>query len=367
MKTFLVLAAGVSLTSAMTTEDKRMKLIHRALALATVAASPAVDVRRFDPSRQEFCKEDGLRCRRSATPRSPECWTSTACSVPAGRFALAPERWGLRDGTAAPEAVRRHWPMNTSGGCERVVAGETPRILARRASSSVRFVFVVGLERSGHHYVGAVLRRLNETGARVAPAPKDVLEHLSGGSGRRGLFAAYGRRTPGAAGDAARAFAAGVVRAAAAAAPGTTFALNAMADHHGIGELSYPNYRGHCKPMSVPDVRLLGEIFEAAGLEFRVLVLRRPAIDELHSATVRHAPDRPAEAYGQLFSYVLDDHILRSQLRRLSPSFSRCVDASQLPRAALDRATRAVLQWSFNSRVFGDRMCQNEAPPFSRS
>ena len=51
--------------------------------------------------------------------------------------------------------------------------------------------------------------------------------------------------------------------------------LNASEDDH-TGQLSYPNFEGPLRNLHNPDVHALAAIAEAAGVDFRMLVLQRP-------------------------------------------------------------------------------------------
>jgi hypothetical protein len=58
--------------------------------------------------------------------------------------------------------------------------------------------------------------------------------------------------------------------------------LNSRADPH-MGMLSYPNYDGPGREVQNPNMHLLAAVAEAAGLDFRVLVLQRPAEESWRS------------------------------------------------------------------------------------
>mmetsp|Transcript_11714 Transcript_11714/g.13552 ORF Transcript_11714/g.13552 Transcript_11714/m.13552 type:complete len:216 (-) Transcript_11714:1598-2245(-) len=95
-----------------------------------------------------------------------------------------------------------------------------------------------------------------------------------------------------------------------------------------IGEMSYPNYLSDCRNQSIPDVRLFAELFETLGYDFRVVVLLRDVAELLHSnfrrgfSGFRELP---------MYTSILEDDMIESQLMRLDPRFYRCLDYDELP------------------------------------
>lgn len=96
------------------------------------------------------------------------------------------------------------------------------------------------------------------------------------------------------------------------------------------GEMSYPNYGGPCKRFQFPDVRVLAELLESLGVDFRILVVVRNAVDVLLSTTVhRHFGYWKYNA--EMYADIVNERILNDQLYRLDKRFFRCIDYDKLP------------------------------------
>merc|ERR1712196_762393 len=94
--------------------------------------------------------------------------------------------------------------------------------------------------------------------------------------------------------------------------------------------MSYPNYGGPFKMFQNPDVRILAELCELEGLDFRVLVSSRSAEDLLYS-TAEHRGFMGGQ--WTLEGVVLEHsaRVLAAQLRALDRGFVLCGDYSRLP------------------------------------
>jgi len=206
-------------------------------------------------------------------------------------------------------------------------------------SSKVRFVFFAGLEGSGHHGVNSAYK---ECGVMCASAKAVAQELLAGGDQPHGAFV-YGRQTDeqirshrAAAIDAFRR-----VEAEHGSGPARLVFLNAAPPllGDGTGEMSYPNYSGSDKALHNPDVTVLARLAEDAGVDLRVVVLRRGAEDILRSTTMhRHFCSEAHEAAVLAESAAY----LAAQLRMLDPAFVECVTIDALFRDGV-RALDALL------------------------
>jgi len=207
-------------------------------------------------------------------------------------------------------------------------------------SSKVRFVFFAGLEGSGHHGVNSAYK---ECGVMCASAKAVAQELLAGGDQPHGAFV-YGRQTDeqirshrAAAIDAFRR-----VEAEHGSGPARLVFVNCGAGlpaQNKSGEMSYPNYAGPNKVLHNPDVTVLARLAEDAGVDLRVVVLRRGAEDILRSTTMhRHFGSEAHEAAVLAESAAY----LAAQLRMLDPAFVECVTIDALFRDGV-RALDALL------------------------
>lgn len=90
-----------------------------------------------------------------------------------------------------------------------------------------------------------------------------------------------------------------------------------------VGEMSYPNFiHGPERSLRRPDVTLLANIAEEAGADLRILVLRRDAPGIYHS-TVTHRHFMPG--LPQVMMLIDNAHSLFGQLMSIDPSFVRCI------------------------------------------
>lgn len=144
-------------------------------------------------------------------------------------------------------------------------------------SSRMRFVFTVGLEGTGHHYIGQVedhLFQTNEDLVRISRRDnvnRDLytMEHTMGGSAQH-----YGTNL-----NAARENMRKLARRGAdLQGPGTVVFMP--------GKNSYPNGPGPRKALKYMDLRMLAEVAEEEGVDLRVLYLRRPVEGTLLANTI---------------------------------------------------------------------------------
>lgn len=145
-------------------------------------------------------------------------------------------------------------------------------------SSTVRMVFVVGLEGTGHHFMNAVLKKMCTLENFSCPN----MAHLA-----KALYFEMG--TPKTPSD----YRAGLegLRSAAKA-----LALHSSGLEEGRisllipggdwgGEMSFPTLGGNDKPLQYVDFRILAEEAERAGIDFRMIYLVRSARNLLLSDT----------------------------------------------------------------------------------
>ena len=265
----------------------------------------------------------------SARLRRPRGGPPTAAPSPPA-FALDASRWRLTAGGGASRAVAARW---NATACRRVEPGPAarayPAVLPKVATSGPRFVFFAGLEGTGHHFYGALALAANATAL-----PRGVAARFGRAPHDRGLFGAGPAVTLAAAASDAAAAAAEIRALRGELGDAAVVAVNA-ADERPDGMFSYPNYGGDCKPLKLPDVRLLAEVFEAAGADLRVVALARDPLDVLASTTLRRTIQDDWAAAAALYADAAG--ALAAQLARLDPAFVACADYDALPRG-LERA-----------------------------
>ena len=91
------------------------------------------------------------------------------------------------------------------------------------------------------------------------------------------------------------------------------------------GMLSYPNFNGKHKTLDHPDLHMIATLAEAAGLDFRVLVLQRDADEVLRSNSRR--------GYGGSLGpkvLIANAEALQAELALVDPRFFRCVQYRSL-------------------------------------
>eukprot|EP00040_Diaphanoeca_grandis_P042782 m.265957 g.265957 ORF g.265957 m.265957 type:complete len:386 (+) comp64630_c0_seq1:362-1519(+) len=93
---------------------------------------------------------------------------------------------------------------------------------------------------------------------------------------------------------------------------------------------SYPNCAGKCKHWQFTDVRLMAEIFEESGFDFRVVVLDRSAINIMIANTV-HRQFGYWSKLAEVYTKLVSDHMVKAQLARIDPLFYACLNFDSLP------------------------------------
>lgn len=152
---------------------------------------------------------------------------------------------------------------------------ETPVVPKTVVSSTMRFFFPAGLEGTGHHYFYSVLQHLFDN--------NEELVHISHGV-KSGTYAINQSMRSSAqtyvtnmnkARETMRALA---LKGDDLPFPGTVTFFP--------GRFSYPNGYGPDKTLHYLDLRVLAEVAEQEGVDFRVVYLRRPAKELLIANTV---------------------------------------------------------------------------------
>lgn len=169
---------------------------------------------------------------------------------------------------------------------------DTATIPKRVFSSKLRLVFFVGLEGSGHRYMAEVFRDLHKSNPDI-PALKgcEIARSISlpwSMSRAAGGYANARQRLREELQELKR------VEDAGFTSSGTIVTVQRtnpeQLRHCGvIGELSYPNAPGPDKSLRYPDLQMLAEAAEEAGVDLRVVYLKRSAEELMISNTLhRH-------------------------------------------------------------------------------
>eukprot|EP00924_Labyrinthula_sp_SR-Ha-C_P016909 snap_masked-scaffold_6-processed-gene-18.12-mRNA-1 protein AED:1.00 eAED:1.00 QI:0/0/0/0/1/1/3/0/353 len=197
---------------------------------------------------------------------------------------------------------------------------KAPIKLEKTASASTKFVFVMGLEGSGHHLIRPLF-----SSCKVCYCPRHS-PAFSLGRNRMlgGLFGANVTR------KALTKQMKGLMSELRKQRlyQNKTFFINAYCSSWGTGELSYPNYIHTCREYKYPNPHLLASLFENQHLDFRILFLKRDLFDILLSTTIHRrfqTWDEGIEIYSKMVK------ILSKQVSLLSQEFFTCLDYDTLP------------------------------------
>jgi len=218
-------------------------------------------------------------------------------------------------------------------------------LLAKRAHSARRLIFLAGLEGSGHHLWVALFKACGATGRCTSDA--DLARQLWSNGATAGLWSfetnLYKPRKAkrweythpdkhwyNGFKQKEQEVRKSLHRVSQSSAPGLVLANNfvdTVRVRFKLGMMSYPNFPEPMKIFKTPDVRLLAELAEDEGVDFRVLFLHRSAAELLKSTTERQFGGWDSEA-------VILEHnaqALRAQLQLLDPAFVLCVDYDRMP------------------------------------
>lgn len=188
-------------------------------------------------------------------------------------------------------------------------------------SNSTRFVFVAGIEGTGHHLLAVLFKECYDLGlciedtrleSPIIPAKKN----FSGG-----IFFVNGKEDLSTV-ERSRENFVNRLRAARNDHPERLIILNTL----GIVMSSYPNFGGPDKVFKRPDLPVLAHLAEEAGVDLRVLVLTRSPKDILVSTTVHRKFGGMQEAL------VLADNaaVLAAQVQLVDPKFVMCAPFDRL-------------------------------------
>jgi len=192
-----------------------------------------------------------------------------------------------------------------------------------RFNHNVRFIFVAGLEGTGHHFWESAFERCGQAGGPCSFAAR--VQRLLYNSFGQALFNSEGGTA-----SSYRRLQLTLVRelrdlqAAAEKKRVDLIALN-LGEHLGlkVGEMSYPNYGGENKTLHRPDIRLLAELAEEAAIDLRILVLQRKSSQILRSTITHRHFEEPMTETAIL---THNGFALSGQLALLDRRFFLCVD-----------------------------------------
>lgn len=188
------------------------------------------------------------------------------------------------------------------------------QVTKRAFSNGTRFIFIAGLEGSGHHMIFAMATACQ----RAAPGLCENSSKLNNffWSKTDAIFS-IGLGLQSSTIAKARKHYVHLIRSLDEAGNNTLYFLNALPTM-----MSYPRLMGPDRSLQHPDVVVLAWLCEEAGVDLRVLVLTRSASQVLKSTTVnRNYGTHDHQAM------VLADNaaVLASQLRLVDRRFVRCV------------------------------------------
>ena len=188
-------------------------------------------------------------------------------------------------------------------------------------SSQVRFVFVAGLEGTGHHAMTDLTKRCGATCVADGGISRNL---YTNGDHPKGAFV-FGDQTAAQIVAHRNATVAAFRQQAAAlgSGPPRLVFLNCKRRTTGQVMMSYPTLGGPDKVLHRPDVRVLAELAEEAGVDLRVVVLQRNALDILMSTTIHRKFGSDTHEASVLADNAL---ALAAQLRAVDSAFFECVD-----------------------------------------
>jgi len=257
-----------------------------------------------------------------------------------------------------------NWKFVTEKYCRTAIAGppkeengvETyPQVLPKMAySNKTRFVFIVGLEGTGHHLWKPIWEAcsLNSICLQPPTIPGFKLSDKAMKGGLNGVMISKPQVE-------------GIVNVflnninKVISDQPKTYVLNTWGHSDwsaGGGQMSYPSFMPSCRDLSIPDVRLMAELFETVGIDFRLLVVRRDPLDVLISTTV-HRHFGTAIENGALYAKVIERSMIGEQLARLDSAFYECLvyeDLNAIPEKIgkfINVDGKGNGNWSFHDEV----------------
>jgi hypothetical protein len=227
--------------------------------------------------------------------------------------------------------------------------------LTKSASNSFkRLLFVAGLEGSGHHMIGAMMKKctlcsydpeiprllFDFVNCSLVRPPKPDSPKIPNGLYHRadsyvthcqkerskdtynGLYGADSYITHG---SSVIEVYKRMKKMASSSSDGLIL-VNSNRDDDHVGQLSYPNFEGPLRNLHNPDLHVLAAIAEAAGIDFRVLVLQRSA-DEMYKSFQRRFHSHSGRT---LMSITNSAATLFTQLHRIDSSFYMCAPYNEM-------------------------------------
>lgn len=199
-------------------------------------------------------------------------------------------------------------------------------VTKKNFNDKARFVFVAGLEGTGHHAMKSLFGACAPLCKAAAASVSGAL--YKGGSNPTGVFV-FGDQDIASILSQRTSFKSALKQETLDATDDTLYILNTMGGG-GSGQMSYPNFSGGDKSLHHPNVHELAALAEAAGVDFRVLVLQRNSHEiRLSDVDHRHFGKEAHELA------VLADNaaVLSSQLALMDPKFFVCVKYHRLNNA----------------------------------
>ena len=202
-----------------------------------------------------------------------------------------------------------------------------------RPSNHVRFLFVAGVEGSGHHAWGELFRVCEHApkASLTCVFPQAMIQLLWDGAdayegNTTGLFNTMdGARHRMLQGHIVQAF----KRKLRQARRPSLYILN-CAEHVavGVGEMSFPSFRGKHTSIQLPDMVLLASLAEQAGADLRILLLTRSTTSVLRSVLLRGFDGQNMRLQSTM--QTSGAMAMNAQLAALDARFVACVDHQAL-------------------------------------
>ena len=290
---------------------------------------------------------------RAMTMRPASAMRATMLAVLASFAAaqvLHPERWAKA--LALQDAAVGDVPVAERGDAgwysSLVLRGKTKKI----SDANVRFIFVMGVEGSGHHVWQQWFRSCSDSGtsegkrAQVLCVEDATLSSLLFANGTSPTSLFFGGRHSLLASAFAHRLRTVRERLRASRKPTLVF-LNCGTEHNGVGMVSYPNFGTHVSLQ--PDVRILSGLSEEAGVDLRVVVLLRPPACTVRSVERRFPEMGRTASRSTLERTAYSLQVMSQQLHEISPAFFRCTS-----NALLAKGDVGWLQGALHPRLDAD-------------
>lgn len=242
--------------------------------------------------------------------------------------AIAWHRWlydGVCDKSYDSDAFFDRWPssMNLWRGalplwpsCDGSKDKDSSGKLAKRiVSETCRFIFLAGLEGTGHHFWEQTLPILNASrkwGCVMCP-------ELYDGQHKVGFFSTYDASIRSKSATRIMKLMADADRSLTRQGGGIV-PLNALCEAK-CGMMSYPNFGGAARAVQIPDVRALATLAEDTKLDLRIVLMIRDPRNSVKSAVKRRFEK---DEMHTIKTYTATLASLKAQLDLLDPSFIAC-------------------------------------------